>query len=566
MERDSILAHSRPDNIRTSRFCPTPPLKSPLIKGGLRGVSEMRAKKPLKHYPLSLFICTFLLLFILSCSPHNRLSGYIYYRINANPTTLDPARIVDVLGGSISAKIFNGLVRLNKNLEVIPDIASKWEISKNGLIYRFELRQDVKFSNNRTVNASDFKYSFERILNPKNRSPNTWVLDKIKGAREYMDGKEKEVSGIKAVDDYTLEITLEKPFTPFLNLLTMTAAYVVPKEEVERWGEDFSSNPVGTGPFMLKKWLQNRELQLAARKDYFEGHPKTNGIIYKIIPEDLTTITEFEIGNLDVITIPASAFSSFKKNKKWFNQISSIQGINTYYLGLNCSRKPFNNPILRKAMNYSIDKRKILKTFFEGRGRLAYGPVPDILRKWEEPKLYEYNPVKAKELIKKAGYPTGLEVNFYVTADNEVVDIAEIIQSYLKTVGIKANIKQLEWSAYKEAINKGEPDMFWLSWWADYPDPENFLFPLFHSSNLGPAGNRTRYKNPEVDSLIEAGQHASTIEERNIFYEKAERIIVNDAPWVFFWHKTDYTLRQPWIKNYEIYPIYSIDKGTEIGF
>lgn len=169
-------------------------------------------------------------------------------------------------------------------------------------------------------------------------------------------------------------------------------------------------------------------------------------------------------------------------------------------------------------------------------------------------------------MLKAAGYPYGLEVNFYITADNEVVDIAEVIQSYLKDVGIKANIKQLEWSAYKEAINKGEPDMFWLGWFADYPDPENFLFPLFHSANLGPAGNRARYVNHEVDSLIEKGQHAYTMKKRDMYYEKAENMIVDDAAWVFFWHKTDYTVRQAWVKNYRTYLIYSIDKGTEIGF
>lgn len=517
------------------------------------------------HILVRIFSVTCLLLFLFSCSSQNRISEYIYYRLNTNPSTLDPALIVDVTGGSISAKLFNGLVRLNKDLSIAPDIASKWDISKNGLIYRFELKRGVRFSNNTEVKTKDFKYSFERVLNPKNRSPNTWVFDKIKGAREFMDGKATEVSGIKIISDYALEITLDKPFSPFLNLLTMTAAYVVPEDEVKKWGVDFSSNPVGTGPFVLRHWLPNRELLFDARKDYFDNIPKIKGIVYKIIPEDLTTITEFELGNLDVITIPASSFSRFRKDKKWAGLISSICGINTYYLGLNCSKKPFDNPILRKAMNHAIDREKILKTVYEGRGRIASGPVPDILRKWKTPAPYEYNPAKAKELIKAAGYPDGLEVNFYITADNEVVDIAEVIQSYLKEVGIKANIKQLEWSAYKDAINKGEPDMFWLSWWADYPDPENFLFPLFHSSNLGPAGNRARYKNPEVDSLIIAGQHAYTIKERDMYYEKAEKMIVDDTPWVFFWHRTDFTLRQPWIKNYQIYPIYSIDKGTEIS-
>jgi len=505
------------------------------------------------------------LLFILSCSPHYRISGYIYYRLNTNPTTLDPALIVDVTGGSLSAKIFNGLVRLDKNLNIISDVASKWETSESGLAYKFTLKKGVKFSNGREVKAEDFRYSFKRILNPKNKSPNTWVLDKIKGAKDFMDGKKNEVSGIKVIDEYTLELTLEKPFSPFPNLLTMTAAYVVPEEEVKKWGVDFSSHPVGTGPFVLRHWLPNRELQLDARKDYFDNMPKTKGIVYKIIPEDLTTITEFELGNLDLITIPTSAFSRFKKDKKWAGLISSITGINIYYLGLNCSKKPFDNKKFRQAMNYAIDRKLILKTFFEERGRLSSGPVPEILRKWDAPQSYDYNPRKAKELIKTTGHPDGLEVNFYITADNEVVDIAEVIQSYLKDAGIKVNIKQLEWSAYKEAINKGETDMFWLGWFADYSDPENFLFPLFHSSNVGPAGNRARYKNPEVDSLIEKGQHAQTIKERNMYYEKAEKLIVDDAPWVFFWHKTDYTVRQPWIKNYQAYLIYNIDKGTEIA-
>jgi len=519
-----------------------------------------------RHSGEKLLSAICLLALIFSCSSRNRLPEYVYYRLNTNPTTLDPALIVDVTGGSISAKLFNGLVKMGSDLSIAPDIASKYEISKNGLIYRFELKNGVRFSNGIEVKAGDFKYSFERILNPSTRSPNTWVFDRIKGAKEFVNGKAKEVSGIKVINNYVLEITLARPFSPFLNLLTMTAAYVVPEEEVKKWGVDFSSHPVGTGPFILTHWLPNRELQLDARKDYFDNKPKIKGIIYKIIPEDLTTITEFEIGNLDVIGIPASAFSRYKKDKKWEKYIATIEDINTYYLGLNCSKKPFDNKILRKAMNYAIDREKILRTLFEGRGRLASGPVPNMLRKWKAPAPYEYNPSKAKELLKAAGYPDGLEVNFYITADNEVVDIAEVIQSYLKDVGIKANIKQLEWSAYKEAINKGETDMFWLGWFADYPDPENFLFPLFHSANLGPAGNRARYKNPKVDSLIEAGQHAYTMKERDIYYEKAENMIVDDAAWVFFWHKTDYTVRQPWVKNYQTYLIYSIDKGTEIGF
>jgi peptide/nickel transport system substrate-binding protein/oligopeptide transport system substrate-binding protein len=156
-------------------------------------------------------------------------------------------------------------------------------------------------------------------------------------------------------------------------------------------------------------------------------------------------------------------------------------------------------------------------------------------------------------------------LTFYVTAQEEVADMAEIIQSYLRKAGIEAELRQLEWNTYREAINKAEPDMFWISWWADYPDPENFLFPLFHSSNHGAAGNRTRYTNPEVDRLIKAGQRARSKEERDRHYRQAEELIVSDSPWVFFWHRKDVTLRHPRVKNYNMFPVYSMDKGTEVS-
>jgi ABC-type transport system substrate-binding protein len=512
-----------------------------------------------------IFICFAFLFFVLiSCSSQNRLEGYLYYRLNTNPTTLDPALIVDVTGGSIAAKLFNGLVRLGDDLSIQPDIAKEWSVSGDGLTYTFRLKHGVFFSNNQEVKAYDFKYSFQRILDPKSKSPNTWILEKILGADDFMRGKAKDVKGIRLIDDYTLEIRLRRPFSPFLSLLTMSATYVVPSLEVEKLGPDFSSHPIGTGPFVLREWLPNRELRLEKRGNYFDSPARVKGIIYRIIPEDLTAVTEFELGNLDVITIPASEYPRYRDDPAKQSFISSLKGINTYYLGLNCSKPPFNNLRLRRAINYAIDREKILETIYEGRGRLANGPVPDNLRKWKREPDYEYNPEEAREIIKREGQE-GITISFYITADQEVIDIADVIQSYIKAVGINVKIKQLEWSAYKEAVNKGEPNMFYLSWWADYPDPENFLFPLFHSSNFGAGGNRTRYSNPAVDSLIEKGQNTLNIEKRNLLYEKAEELIVADAPWVFLWHRTDFTIRQPWIKNYKIYPIYSMDKGTDIS-
>jgi peptide/nickel transport system substrate-binding protein/oligopeptide transport system substrate-binding protein len=288
-------------------------------------------------------------------------------------------------------------------------------------------------------------------------------------------------------------------------------------------------------------------------------------MVYRIIPEDLTAVTEFELGNIDVISVPASEYRRFRTSEKWKSLISSMEGINTYYLGFNCARPPFNDLRAREAVSKAIDRKKILETFYEGRGSLAQGPVPHALRQWEPPEPSAFDTDAARKLIKETGLQ-GRTIWLFVTADQEVIDIAEIIQSYLENVGLTVRIKQLEWSSYKAAINNGEADMFWISWWADYPDPENFLFPLFHSSNHGPSGNRTRYTNKTVDELIESGQGSLSKVEQYRAYEKAEKIISAEAPWLFFWHKTDITLRQPIIRNYRIYPIYSVDKGLEISF
>ncbi|HXX53408.1 MAG TPA: ABC transporter substrate-binding protein, partial [Thermodesulfovibrionales bacterium] len=266
----------------------------------------------------------------------------MYYRLSTNPTTLDPALIVDVTGGTIAAKLFNGLVRLDKDLRVRPDIAKSWSVSRDGLSYRFNLRKDIKFHNKQYVTPYDFKYSFKRVLDPKTRSPNTWVFEKIEGAKDYLHGKADDVKGLRVIDDQTLEIRLEKPFSPFLNLLTMSAAYVVPEKEVNRWGLDFSSHPVGTGPFELKEWRPNRELRLDRQDSYFDKKPHINGIVYRIINEDLTAMTEFELGNLDVVAVPDAEFTTYRKAKKWKDLMVSMKGLNTYYLGLNCAKTPFN--------------------------------------------------------------------------------------------------------------------------------------------------------------------------------------------------------------------------------
>jgi ABC-type transport system substrate-binding protein len=390
-----------------------------------------------------------------------RLPGYLYLRLNSNPTNLDPALVTDVQGGAIAAKLFNGLVRFNESLDLVPDIARSWKLSDDHVTYTFQLRTDARFSNGRMITAQDFKYSFERVLTPASKAPLTWVLDRIEGADRCMAGTTESVSGIRVMNDRTLVIKLRQPFGPFLSLLAMTTAYVVPREEVERLGQDFGTRPVGSGPYVLTEWKHGQHLELTARKDYFEGRPKLAGIYYRVIPEDLTAVMEFETGHLDVLQIPSSEYTRYTTDPAWRGQVYGAPGLNSYFLGLNCSHPPFSDIRVRQAVNMAIDRKRILNTVFEKRGVLADGPIPPGL--WKRRVLmqngegYAFDPVKAKKLIREAG-AEGKTIKIYITADPEVLDIVEVIQNYLDQAGLHAEIVQLDWSAFKQAVNDGEPD------------------------------------------------------------------------------------------------------------
>src|SRR5271169_781058 len=218
----------------------------------------------------------FIVLLLAGCTSSNRNDGFFYYRLNATPSTLDPALIADVSGASVAAKLFNGLVKLDDHLSVAPDIAERWHISKDGLKYTFMLKRGVRFSNDRQVTAQDFKTSFERVLNSRTRSPNVWVFDKVEGSEAYREGRTGDITGFRVIDDFTFEIKLKRPFSPFLSMLTTTPAYVVAVDV---------SSCLGTGPFVLASWMPGRELVLERKDDYFDGRAKVRGIVYRIIPE-----------------------------------------------------------------------------------------------------------------------------------------------------------------------------------------------------------------------------------------------------------------------------------------
>jgi peptide/nickel transport system substrate-binding protein/oligopeptide transport system substrate-binding protein len=345
----------------------------------------------------------------------------------------------------------------------------------------------------------------------------------------------------------------------------MPAAYVVPRDYIEEVGSDFTTIPVGTGPFKILERIRDEKIVLGVNEKYFGNPPNIKGIIYRIIPEEITAMAEFEIGNLDVLSIPSAEFERFTHDPEFSGRIISGIGLNVYYIGLNCQRFPFNNHKLRQAINFAVNKEKILRTVLKGRGVLSIGPVPPTLTNYEKDwSAYPYNPEAVRRLLKEEGFEEGFAFKLYQKSSKEALRITEAIQDQLKDFNIHVKIVQLEWSSLKEAINRGEADAFYLAWVADYPDAENFLFPLFHSKNWGPGGNRVLFNNKRFDDLITEAQITFNDRRRYSLYKRCERLIVKKAPWVFLWHLKEFFVVQPWVKNYEYCSIYNADKGCKV--
>jgi peptide/nickel transport system substrate-binding protein/oligopeptide transport system substrate-binding protein len=516
--------------------------------------------------PLAFLLIAMAALSLLSCGRVQRDFSALELSLSEDPTSLDPAMIVDVSGGSVAAKLFSGLVRLDERMNIVPDLASEWRISEDGLAYTFSLRRDVRFHNGRLLTAHDVRYSFERVLSPDSGSRRKWLFEPVLGAADLIEGRTERCEGLTVLDDHTIRIRLERPLSVFIGFLAMPNAYIVPREEVARWGGDFSDHVIGTGPFTLVEWRHDEVLRLVRNRDYFGEAARVDAINYRVLPEEFSRIAEFEAGNIDIVEVPAAEFPRFSSDPFWQKQMKSRVGLNTYYLGFNCRSAPMNDPAFRHAINMAIDRQKIVDVTLQGRARLAVGPIPpELPGHGEERTGYAYDPERARQILLSLGDEARRPLKLYQRARRSSLEINEAVQYYLRKVGLEVEIVQLEWTAFKQAVSDGDADMFLLSWHADYPDAENFLFPVFHSSNWGASGNRAFYANPAFDSLIERAQRESDPQRRESLYREAGSLIIDDAPWVFLWHASDYFLTQPWVSGYEPPAIYNADKGTEIS-
>ena len=490
-------------------------------------------------------------------------NGAVRLALLTNPPDLDPILISDTTSSGIVSKIFDTLLTHDQDLNVVPKLARELPtVSDDRLVYTFKIREGVKFHNGREVKAEDFKYSLERLAQVNSKRNN--VVKPILGAEEAIQraqsGGDTAMEGIKVLDDYTLEITLAEPYYPFLYLMTMDNASVVPREEVEKAGDGFSRKPVGSGPFKLDVWKENDMLRLVANEDYFAGKPKIPEIIMRVIPEPLTRTAEYRAGKLDIVDLTQGMLPRWKGSAHAEDVLQYHQSAILYY-GFNLQKEgsPFAGSSdkarkLREAVNWAVDRQFICDRITDGKHSPINGILPPGM-----PGANTTRPVftqdldKAKQLLEEAGHPMGeglppVELWFNSQGDN--AKIAQAVQNDLGLVGIEISLKQLDWAAFLKATEAGEPAFFRLGWSSSYADPEYYLYFLFHSANHGPNGNSTFYSNPEVDRLIDQSYGVSDPEERLNLLREAEKLIVDDYPWLFLTSVREALLVKPYIKNF----------------
>lgn len=469
------------------------------------------------------------------------------------PVTLDPALVEDVYSAEYVTKIFSGLVTLNESMEVVPDLAERWEVSRDGTVYTFYLRKNAYFHNGKPVTAEDVEYSLERACDPATGSHTAGIyLDDIKGVKEKLAGKATEIKGVEVLDQYTLRISIDAPKAYFLAKLTYPVAFVVDRENVES-GPDWTSRPNGTGPFKLKSYDPKRGITLETFADFYGQKPLIEQVEF-IFPEG-SPFVMYQTGELDVTSVGVENIEQVLDPKNPISkELMKVSSLDLMYVAFNVEKEPFEDPDVRKAFACATDRASIVKALFKGMVKEAKGILPPGMPGYtEKTKGLVCKPSQAMDFLRKSSYgePEGLPpITLSVSGSTALAQaLVEMYKNYLE---VAVEIEQIPWDLFLKEVNEHKLQMFILGWSADYPDPHNFLDIHFHSQS---PGNNTGYSNPEVDKLLEEARVEKDHNRRMALYQKAEDLILKDAPWVPLFHGVDYILVKPYVREFVVLPV-----------
>lgn len=455
---------------------------------------------------------------------------------------LDPALPTDGESFKVTRNIFENLVNFNYDQQstniVNTGLAKRWKVSNDNKTYTFYLRKGIQFQDGTGFNAKAVVFNFKRWANPKNKGRVKYYPILFGGFKNH-----DIIKSVKADGKYKVKITLNRPFAPFLRELAMPAFAIASPTAIKKWGKDFSKHPVGTGPFKFVKWEPNNIIVLKKNDHYWKpGYPKLDRVIFKVIKNNHSRLTALENGEIDLMTgVNPSDLGELKSQKNL--KVYYRPPLNTGYLGMTVTRKPFNNVKVRKAINYAINKKAIVKAFYSKKAKVAVSPLPPTIQGFNgHLKPYSYNPAKAKKLLAEAGYPHGFQMELWAMPVPRPYmpdgrKIAQAIQADLDKVGIKAKIVSYDWATYLQKAAKGEADAFLLGWTGGTGGPDAFLTNLFSSDSIG-GNNTARFSNKKVDQLLVKARKEQNKKKRVHIYQQIQTIIHQQAPWVPIVHST----------------------------
>ena len=454
--------------------------------------------------------------------------------------------------------VFSGLVAFDPKLNLIPDLAESWDISEDGTIYTFHLRENAKFHDGRPVTAQDFIYSWERAASPAIKSDTVLTyLGDIVGLKDVYEGKADQISGLKALDSKTLQVTIDAPKPYFLLKLTYPTGYVLDKANLES-GEEWFRTPNGTGPYKLTNWERFKVIVYERNLDYYLGAPSIPYIVIRLFSGSGMRL--YEVGDIDLTGVPAYDVPRVTDPKESLSkELVRGVGLCTSYIVLDVTQPPFDDPKVRQAFALAFDRENYIEAVLHGIGIPAEGLYPPGLPGYD-PNLVgtQFDPERARQLLKESKYggPDGLpqivftDSGFGTDLGTRTAALAKMWKQYL---GVEITVENIESNKYLEMIYAGKHgQIFDTGWCADYPDPENFADALFHSDA---AQNLGHYNSPELDVILEQARTERDVTKRIALYQKAQEIIVRDVPVIFTSHSLSYVLVKPYLKGYSLSPI-----------
>jgi ABC-type transport system substrate-binding protein len=510
-------------------------------------------------------------LLLAGCHASARSLRTLRFAVHTDYKSMDPAIGFDADTLGVLRLLHQGLLDCDDDMKLVPWLAADMPtVSDDRRVYTFRIKPEVRFANGRTLEAADFVWSMERVLDPTTKAPGEGYLRNIRGARDFQKaraegaGEPAHVVGLSTPDPLTLRIELEQPDLAFPWVLTLPFCYAVPREEVERAPDEFSRRPVGSGPFVLKEWRRDRLLRME-RNPYYHSPEEVgyDALEIHIGYDDLTQTMMFERGEQDLLMIvPRPDFPRLTRDPRWRPYVRELRTSETQFLVMNCEMEPFNDARVRRAVCHAVDRERIVRVL-NGRGVPARGLIPPGVPNHDPGRPgYRHDPALARRLLAEAGRPDGFSATLWLIADGDRwIKIGEVVQQDLKAVGIKIELKPVAFAVHIDATARRGNVPFALSGWTeDYPDPGDFLGPLCDGTKIvdDQCNNCAFYNNPTVNDLIHAGAVETDESRRLDLYRRAEDLVLEDAPYGVLHHPIDYRICQPWVKGFVLHPMWLV--------